>query len=48
MGYAPLKSIKSNISKPLNVLIKETFEKLMQEAIDNPDVIPIILPKTNN
>ena len=47
MGYAPLKSIKSDISKPLDVLMKETFEKLKREARENPNVIPIIVPKNN-
>ena len=45
MGYAPLKNIQKDISKPLDVLMKETFEKLEREARKHPDIIPIIVPK---
>lgn len=47
MGYAPLKKINTQIDKPLNVLMRETFNKLKNDAQAHPEQIPIIVPKNN-
>lgn len=47
MSYTPVKKINSNIEKPLNELIRETFQKLINDAQEHPEQVPIILPKNN-
>lgn len=44
-SYAPIIKINSNIKKPLNILMRETIQKLIEEAEAYPDTIPIIVPK---
>lgn len=47
MNFTPIKKINSNISKPLNQLMRETLQKLINDAKSHPEQIPIIVPKNN-
>ena len=47
MGYAPFIKINTRIDKPLNELMRETFDKLKNEAMAHPEQIPIIVHKNN-
>lgn len=47
MSYTPAKRINSNLEKPLNELMRETLQKLITDAREHPEQIPIIVPKNN-